>query len=113
MTTVTLNNPSKQKTGCIAKALSILGDKWSPLLIKELTTCPQTFSDLEKVLVGISPRTLSQRLNKLVDEDIVEKRLYCERPPRYSYSLTTKGSDLQVILQDMAKWSAKYKSDRC
>ena len=102
-----------QKTGCIAKALSILGDKWTPLLIKELTSCPQTFSDLEKVLTGISPRTLSQRLNKLVDEDIVEKRLYCERPPRYSYVLTTKGKDLQTILQDMAAWSAKYKSDRC
>ncbi|MCU0667068.1 MAG: helix-turn-helix transcriptional regulator [Patescibacteria group bacterium] len=113
MTTAALKKSINQKTGCIAKALAILGDKWSPLLIKELTTCPQTFSELEKILVGISPRTLSQRLNKLVDEDIVVKSLYCERPPRYSYSLTTKGSDLQVILQDMAKWSSKYKSDRC
>lgn len=98
-----------KKAGCIAKALGILGDKWSPLLIRELTLCPQNFSDLEKLLVGISPRTLSQRLSMLVEQDIVDKRMYCEHPPRYSYQLTPKGQDLQTILQDMARWSAKYK----
>lgn len=98
-----------KKTGCISKALEILGDKWTPLLIRELTLCPQNFSDLEKLLIGISPRTLSQRLNRLVSEDIVDKRLYCEHPPRYSYQLTSKGQDLQTILQDMARWSTKYK----
>ena len=86
-----------------------MGDKWSPLLIRELTLCPQNFSDLEKLLVGISPRTLSQRLSMLVEQDIVDKRMYCEHPPRYSYQLTPKGQDLQTILQDMARWSAKYK----
>lgn len=97
-----------QKAGCISKALGILGDKWTPLLIRELTLCPQTFSDLEKLLVGISPRTLSQRLNMLVEQGIVDKRIYCEHPPRYSYQLTLKGRGLQTILQDMARWSAKY-----
>ena len=101
------------KMGCIAKALTILGDKWTPLLIKELTECPQHFSDLEKSLTGISPRTLSQRLNKLVDEGIVKKHLYCEHPPRYSYYLTKKGTDLQDILSNMAEWSAKYREDIC
>ena len=106
----TISPPKElQKAGCIAKALDILGDKWTPLLIRELTLCPQTFSDLEKLLVGISPRTLSQRLSRLVDEDIVDKRMYCEHPPRYSYQLTPKGRDLQTILQDMARWSAKHK----
>jgi DNA-binding HxlR family transcriptional regulator len=45
----------------------------------------------------------------LVEQEIVDKRLYCEHPPRYSYQLTLKGQDLQTILQDMARWSAKYK----
>lgn len=107
---ITATTPQElQKAGCIANALGILGDKWTPLLIRELTLCPQNFSDLEKLLVGISPRTLSQRLNKLVQQDIVDKQLYCEHPPRYSYRLTNKGKDLQAILQDMAVWSAKYK----
>jgi DNA-binding HxlR family transcriptional regulator len=99
--------------GCIAKALSILGDKWTPLLIKELTACPQHFSELEKSLEGISPRTLSQRLTKLYEEGIVEKHMYCEHPPRYSYFLTDKGTDLQEILGSMADWSAKYREDVC
>lgn len=99
----TINKPT-----CIMHALSILGDKWTPLLIKELTACPKTFGDLENALVGISPRTLSQRLNKLVSERIVSKSMYCEHPPRYNYALTHKGCDLQNILNDMAKWSQKY-----
>lgn len=95
-------------TRCINKALSVLGDKWTPLLVRELTRCPQTFSDLETSLVGISPRTLSQRLNMLVVEGIVHKDMYCMHPPRYNYSLTQKGQDLQSILRDMANWSEKY-----
>ena len=106
-------NESAVKFGCIAKALTILGDKWTPLLIKELTVCPQHFSDLEKALVGISPRTLSQRLNKLHQQGIVAKHLYCERPPRFSYYLTETGTDLQQIIGSMADWSAKYREDVC
>jgi DNA-binding HxlR family transcriptional regulator len=93
---------------CILHALLVLGDKWTPLLILELSRCPKTFSDLELSLKGISPRTLSQRLNKLVENEIVTKISYCEHPPRYNYSLTHKGADLQNIINDMAKWSAKY-----
>jgi DNA-binding HxlR family transcriptional regulator len=98
----------KQDTGCINNALAVLGDKWTPLLVRELTRCPQTFSDLETSLIGISPRTLSQRLNMLVGEGIVHKDLYCMHPPRYNYALTQKGQDLQSILKDMANWSEKY-----
>lgn len=99
---------STQSPTCIVHALSVLGDKWTPLLVKELTVCPKTFGDLETALMGISPRTLSQRLNKLVADGIVTKILYCEHPPRYNYSLTQKGADLQNIIIDMANWSHKY-----
>lgn len=96
------------QTGCINSALLILGDKWTPLIIKEMTACPQKFSELEKNLIGISPRTLSHRLDKLIDNQIITKNLYCQHPPRYQYSLTKKGFDLQQILDDMANWSKKY-----
>lgn len=99
---------TNDKTACITHALSILGDKWTPLLVREMTRCPQTFSDLESALDGISPRTLSQRLNKLVEYEIVKKDIYCQHPPRYNYSLTSKGTDLQQILHDMAAWGNKY-----
>lgn len=108
MKTISNTVHSKQATGCINNALSILGDKWTPLIIKEMTVCPQKFSELEKTLTGISPRTLSQRLEKLIEHQIIRKILYCEHPPRFQYALTKKGSDLQQILGDMANWSKKY-----
>lgn len=93
---------------CINGALYILGDKWTPLLIKELSVCPKKFSTLEKNLKGISPRTLSQRLDKLVFNEVIAKEMYCEHPPRYQYALTNKGNDLKQILKDMSNWSRKY-----
>lgn len=101
---------TKQTTDCVARALAIFGDKWTLLLVRELTRCPQTFSDLETALESISPRTLSQRLNKLIDDGIVAKDIYCQRPPRYNYSLTEKGADLQLILKNISSWSNKYES---
>lgn len=96
------------KPGCIECTLSIIGDKWTPLILRELTVGSACFGQLEKTLIGISPRTLSQRLNKLESEQIVDKRLYNEHPPRYQYELTKKGKELQSVLEQMANWGARY-----
>ena len=85
-----------------------MGDKWTGLIVRDLSSRPATFTELELSLVGISPRTLSQRLDKLEKEDIVSKQLYCERPPRYNYVLTSKGKELQDILSKMAAWGARH-----
>ncbi len=102
--------PLENRPGCIAAALGILGDKWSPLLLSQLVGGSKKFSDLETSLIGISPRTLSARLDKLIVESVVEKQLYCKHPPRYKYQLTKKGSDLVNILQAMSQWGDKYHS---
>ena len=105
------NTPKiKSETSCVANALNVIGDKWTLLIIQQMTICPQKFSDLEKNLVGISPRTLSQRLDRLVEEYMVKKSLYCPHPPRFQYSLTIKGDDLKQILAKMAAWSDKYQT---
>lgn len=98
----------ESRPGCIQSALAILGDKWSPLLLGLLIDSSKSFSELEQTLTGISPRTLSARLEKLLQGGIVTKVLYCEHPPRYHYQLTKKGSELQDILKEMADWGAKY-----
>lgn len=95
--------------GCIKAALAIVGDKWSPLLLKALTEQPSlTFSALEAELAGISPRTLSQRLDALQASRVITKACYCQHPQRFTYSLTQKGSDLADVLKAMAEWSARY-----
>ncbi len=98
----------EQRPGCIQKALEILGDQWSPLILLELSSNESTFSALETALPGISPRTLSQRLTKLEEHDIITRHIYCERPPRYRYQMTEKGKELQSVLRKMADWGAKY-----
>lgn len=102
------------KPGCIENTLRIMGDKWTGLILQELSLgAPLTFSSLEAALPTISPRTLSQRLNMLEDENIIVKQLYCEHPPRSNYSLTTKGRELQSVLEKMAEWGAKHHVNPC
>ncbi len=103
-----LQQDIETKPGCILSAMNILGEKWTALLLRDLTAGAQTFGDLEKSIDGINPRTLSQRLEKLQAEGIVDKLMYCEHPPRYQYALTQKGRDLHDVLVQMAAWGEKY-----
>jgi DNA-binding HxlR family transcriptional regulator len=98
----------EKRPGCIQAALAILGDKWTPLLLGQLVSGQKTFGELELMLTGISPRTLSARLTKLEDEGIIKKNQYNAHPPRFKYELTEKGKGLQEVLQNMANWGEKY-----
>ena len=98
----------EKRAGCMQSALAVLGDKWTPLLLGQLVANKKSFGDLEIALSGISPRTLSLRLEKLVTENIVTKELYCKHPPRYMYVLTDKGLELQDVLERMVKWGDKH-----
>ncbi len=96
------------KCGCIAASLQVIGDKWSGLLVRELTSGPKRFGALQEALQGISPRTLSQRLDALEACCIITKTVFAEAPPRVEYALTKKGEDLIPILQSMVAWGVKY-----
>jgi DNA-binding HxlR family transcriptional regulator len=98
----------EEKEGCICKALNVIGDKWTPLILKSVANGSCRFGLLQKEVVGISPRTLSQRLEHLVNEQILSKKSYNEIPPRVEYTLTKKGNDLIPVLRQMAKWGLKY-----
>lgn len=100
----------EKRPGCLQAALAIIGDKWSPLLLSQLVSGAKTFGELEIALGGVSPRTLSSRLDDLEAGKIIKKSIYNKRPPRYRYSLTDKGRELQVILKAMAKWGDRYHS---
>jgi DNA-binding HxlR family transcriptional regulator len=96
-------------TSCLQNTVDVLGDKWTALIINELAQAPSCFCDVEKTLPGISPRTLSQRLDRLQTEGIISKQLYKERPPRYNYHLTPKGLELTGIINAMSDWGTKYR----
>ena len=96
------------KNGCIASAMTIIGNKWTALILRDLASGAKRFSELEKSVGSISPRTLSQRLEELAEHGIVSKQTYAEAPPRCEYSLTTKGQDLVPVLRAMSDWGNKY-----
>lgn len=98
-----------RKLGCIEGATKVLGDKWTPLIIGELSKVPSLrFCVLQDKAGGVNPRTLSARLDELVAEKIVIKKTFAEVPPRTEYSLTAKGKALVPALEAMAKWTKKY-----
>ena len=94
--------------GCLTSCLQVLGNKWTALILSELLLGPRRFTELERMLEGISPRTLSQRLDDLEQHHIIVKESFAEAPPRVEYTLTQKGQDFVPILEKMAAWGTKY-----
>jgi DNA-binding HxlR family transcriptional regulator len=101
------------KSGCIASAMEVIGSKWTALILRDLSSGPKRFSELEKSVGSINPRTLSQRLDDLEQHAIVTKRAYAEVPPRTEYTLTQKGQDLVPVLRAMSAWGDRYYEAGC
>jgi DNA-binding HxlR family transcriptional regulator len=98
-------NPIHESTSCaVAACTEILGAKWTALIIHDLSEGARRFTELEAACPGISPRTLSERLRALEDQQIVERRSYPERPPRVEYELTEKGRALLPIIGEMRRF---------
>jgi DNA-binding HxlR family transcriptional regulator len=113
MKTATTIQPIEKKSGCIASAMLIIGNKWTALILRDLTNGPARFHTLEQTVKGINPRTLSKRLDELEDHGIITKKCFAEVPPHIEYNLTKKGKDLLPILQQMANWGEKYNTKGC
>lgn len=97
-----------ESIGCIDAATNILGDKWTPQLLRQFINEEVVrFCQLQDLVGGINPRTLSSRLSDLEQAHIIEK-LITTSSSRCEYRLTPKGHDLLPILQDMQRWGEKY-----
>lgn len=92
----------------VAKTASIVSGKWTLLIIRDLTTGTKRFSELERSLTGISPKTLSERLSVLESEGILRRQTYAEVPPKVEYSLTDKGQALFVLIEDMRDYGRRW-----
>jgi DNA-binding HxlR family transcriptional regulator len=108
MKSTSVLSPIEPKTGCIASAMQIIGNKWTALILRDLFSGPKRFCELEKSVGSINPRTLSQRLDDLEAHGIITRQRFAEVPPRTEYNLTKKGRDLLPILRHMATWGTKY-----
>jgi DNA-binding HxlR family transcriptional regulator len=92
----------------VAATVDLIGSKWTPLIVHDLSEGPRRFMQLEHACPGISPRTLSERLDMLERESIVIRRSYPESPPRVEYELTDKGQALLPIIDAMRRFGRTW-----
>ena len=92
----------------IAQALELIGDRWTLLIIRDMLTGTQHFTDLERGLPRISRALLSKRLKQLQDAGIVEKRFIDSQRRSTEYHLTEAGWELQDVVNSLLLWGAKW-----
>src|SRR5918998_1623918 len=91
----------------IARALERIGDRWTMLIIRDAFRGVRRFDDFQREL-GVARNVLADRLARLVDDGILERRIYQERPERFEYRLTQKGIDLWPVLVSLMRWGDRY-----
>jgi DNA-binding HxlR family transcriptional regulator len=95
----------------IARALEVVGERWTLLIVRDAFLGLRRFDEFQESL-GIARNVLTDRLNRLVAEGILERVRYSERPERFEYRLTTKGRELNIALAGLRQWGDKHLSDK-
>lgn len=96
----------------VAKALDVVGERWTLLIVRDLLPGPARFQDLRAQLAGIPPKLLSDRLRVLEEEGVITREMYSEHPPRASYALTERGRGLGLIVGALATWGRPFVARR-
>ena len=91
------------------KAVSILSQRWTSLILYQLMSGPQRFCTMTEKL-GVSGKTLTERLKDLEKRGFVVRNVYPETPVRIEYSLTEKGKSLTPIMKEIEEWSKEWVS---
>lgn len=91
----------------VDRTLSVVGDRWTLLILRELTFGVHRFDEIQ-AQTGMSSLLLSTRLKRLEKEGIVEKRLYNQHPPRFEYHKTGKGKGLDIVMLALRSWGLRF-----
>jgi DNA-binding HxlR family transcriptional regulator len=95
----------------IARALELVGDRWTLLILRDAFLGLRRFDEFQRSL-GVARNVLTDRLNRLVEEGLLERTPYSERPPRHEYRLTDEGRDLAVPLVALMQWGDRHLSPK-
>jgi DNA-binding HxlR family transcriptional regulator len=91
-----------------ARALDLVGDKWTLLIVRDLVGGPRRFVELQRTLPGISTEQLRSRLNRMVADGLLTRQRYREVPPRVDYELTERARDLLPVIGALARWGYQW-----
>jgi len=101
--------PNEQATCPVELTLSLIGNKWKVLILREIFTGTKRFGELSRGVPGISQKMLTQQLRQMEADDLITRTVYPEVPPRVEYSLTEIGRSLSPILDAMHEWGTSYR----
>src|SRR5829696_10256739 len=99
---------SLRSTCPVAGALDLVGDRWTLLVVRDLLRGKRRYGDLAASAERIPTNILADRLRRLEQAGLVERRQYSERPPRYEYRLTRMGKDLAPAVRILAEWGLRH-----
>jgi len=89
--------------------LALIGDKWKVLISRDLLNGTQRFGELKKSIGSVSQKVLTSQLKTMVENGLIDRKVYAEVPPRVEYTLTATGYSLKPILDSMMEWGQAYK----
>lgn len=94
----------------VETTLTLIGDKWKVLILRDLLTGTKRFGELKKSIGSVSQKVLTAQLRDMEESGLLTRKVYAEVPPRVEYSLTELGQSLRPILDAMWNWGEGYKS---
>lgn len=91
----------------VARALSVIGDRWTMLIVRDCFLGKSRFEEFQASL-GVTRHVLSDRLKRLVEDGVLERNAYSQKPLRYAYHLTNKGRDFAPALVGLKDWGKRH-----
>lgn len=95
----------------VETTLSLIGDKWKVLILRDLMPGTKRFGELKKSIGSISQKVLTSQLRAMEESGLVNRKVYAQVPPKVEYSLTEVGRSLRSVLDVMAQWGIEYKKN--
>ncbi|WP_077532738.1 winged helix-turn-helix transcriptional regulator [Massiliimalia massiliensis] len=102
---------AKELPACpVETTLTLIGDKWKVLILRDLLTGTKRFGELKKSVGNVSQKVLTAQLRAMEESGLLTRTVYAEVPPRVEYTLTELGESLKPILDSMWNWGEEYKA---
>ncbi|NFT91136.1 helix-turn-helix transcriptional regulator [Clostridium botulinum] len=89
-------------------AMDFIRGKWKAVILCHLLNEPKRFLELQRITNGVSHKVLTEKLKELEEDNLIQKIVYDENPPKVEYKLTPMGKDLSMAIKEIEKWSLKY-----
>lgn len=107
---MTKQNIKKELPACpVETTLTLIGDKWKVLILRDLLPGTKRFGELKKSIGNVSQKVLTAQLRTMEDSGLINRTVYAEVPPKVEYSLTELGRSLKPILDALQNWGENYK----